>query len=88
MFVDLGDATNRETTHVGLEFVGNGYSRLGLSYRLTRVGLEKAARNWIGSSWTREGSKIMDRLGWDSSVSGGLKAGVSGDAHLPWIRWT
>ena len=47
MFVDLGDATNRETTHVGLEFVTNGYSRLGLSYRLTRVGLEKAARNWI-----------------------------------------
>ena len=47
MFVDLGDATNRETTHVGLEFVGTGYSRLGLSYRLTRVGLEKAARNWI-----------------------------------------
>ena len=46
--VDLGDATNKETTtHVGLEFVGNGYSRLGLSYRLTRVGLEKAARNWI-----------------------------------------
>ena len=25
----------------------HGYSRLGLSYRLTRVGLEKAARNWI-----------------------------------------
>ena len=47
MFVDLGDATNRETTHVGLEFVTNGYSRLGLSYRLTRVRLEKAARNWI-----------------------------------------
>ena len=23
----------------------------------------------------------MDRLGWDSSVSGGLKAGVSGDAR-------
>ena len=43
----MEDATNRETTHVGLEFVGNGYSRLGLSYRLTRVGLEKAARNWI-----------------------------------------
>ena len=33
--IDLRDATNRETTHVGLEFVGNGYSRLGLSYRLT-----------------------------------------------------
>ena len=47
MFVDLGDATNRETTRVGLEFITNGYSRLGLSYRLTRVGLEKAARNWI-----------------------------------------
>ena len=47
MFVDLGDATNRETTHVGIEFVTNGYSRLGLSYRLTRVGLKKAARNWI-----------------------------------------
>ena len=30
--IDLRDATNRETTHVGLVFVGNGYSRLGLSY--------------------------------------------------------
>ena len=49
--------------------------------RLTRVGLEKAAGKWIGSSWTREGSKIMDRLGLDSSILGGLKAGVSGDAR-------